>query len=628
MIQCGDAVCRRCARKSLDCVFRPHQRGRKPGTRYVILGYLVVISERSFTNLSSIHKRAPPQQTTTIRLPGIEEIQQSHSWETGTLQPSSLLHHAVSHGRFSLRNVLSTPGPSTQLSSGEPSSTSAGDPIPMGLVTVEMASSLFDDFMTYLNPYISQLDPQLHTFDYVRRKSAFLLSAVLAVSAKSSHPLLYERLLSHAEGLLSDCFMRGLKSTEIAQAVMLLTYWKKPEDSRAWVFLGYTVRMGMELGWHRLSRLSRADAAAMSREQQLEHRNIERTWHVLFVYDRSMSLQTAKPWMIERSDFTESIEAWCKEPLAVPTDILLGAFVTLRLLTSEVFKLLGGDNLARNGAGGGSSQFYPLCSFFAIIKGRIAEWESKWTQRAEQDCHQFLIRFYAAHLRLQMFSLPLHEVLSGRNKDNPDQQQREISSNLEALWTSYSSAIAMLHLLSQYSSLIHLVQDSVHVMTAYSASFLLKLMHGNLAPDIVAEIRPEVEAAIRQAAHCFRQGADLQRNASVTATTTTTSCALEASFLERILAKLTDAPGNPSASPGDEVEEHQPSSAEETAAVVYEQPTAIPTQAPEPGVNTAAGLYVDNVFAGLDGIFSEYALWGGGTSMDAWGNLQEGAFLT
>jgi hypothetical protein len=589
----------------------------------------VAVPGCSLANFSSLHKRAlPQQQASTIRLPGIEEIQQSPSWETGTLQPSSLLHHAVSHGRFSLRNVLSTPGPSTQVSSGEPSSTSAGDPITMGLVTIEMASSLFDDFMTYLNPYISQLDAQLHTFDYVRRKSAFLLSAVLAVSAKSSHPLIYERLLSHAEGLLSDCFMRGLKSTEIAQAVMLLTYWKKPEDSRAWVFLGYTVRMGMELGWHRLSRLSSADAASMSREQQLEHRNIERTWYVLFVYDRSMSLQTAKPWMIERSDFTESIEAWCREPLAVPTDILLGAFVTLRLLTSEVFKLLGGDNLARNGAGGGSSQFYPLCSFFAIIKGRIAEWESKWTQRAEQDCHQFLIRFYAAHLRLQMFSLPLHEVLGGRNKDNPEQQQQDVSSNLEALWTSYSSAIAMLHLLSRYSSLIHLVQDSVHVMTAYSASFLLKLMHGTLAPDILEEIRPEVVGAMQQAAHCFRRGAELQRNLSVTTTTTTTSCALEASFLDRILAKLADGRGNVTVSPGGEVDE-QPSTAEETVHS-YEQPVALnPTQASEPpGVNTvAAGLYANDVFAGLDGIFSEYALWGGGTSVDPWGNLQEGAFL-
>jgi hypothetical protein len=54
---------------------------------------------------------------------------------------------------------------------------------------------------------------------------------------------------------------------------------------------------------------------------------------------------------------------------------------------------------------------------------------------------------------------------------------------------------------------------------------------------------------------------------------------------------------------------------------------ALSTQEAEPVVTTAAGLYVDDVFAGLDGIFSEYALWGGGTLTDAWGNLQEGTFL-
>jgi hypothetical protein len=50
-------------------------------------------------------------------------------------------------------------------------------------------------------------------------------------------------------------------------------------------------------------------------------------------------------------------------------------------------------------------------------------------------------------------------------------------------------------------------------------------------------------------------------------------------------------------------------------------------QEAEPAVTTAGALYVDNVFAGLDGIFSEYALWGNGTLTDAWGNLQEGTFL-
>jgi hypothetical protein len=117
----------------------------------------------------------------------------------------------------------------------------------------------------------------------------------------------------------------------------------------------------------------------------------------------------------------------------------------------------------------------------------------------------------------------------------------------------------------------------------------------------------------------------------VTTTTTTTSCALEASFLDRILVKLADMQGNVTVSPGGELDE-QPSAAEETVHS-YEQPVASlnpTTQASEPpGVSTAAtaGLYANDVFAGLDGIFSEYALWGGGTSVDAWGNLQEGVFL-
>lgn len=89
----------------------------------------------------------------------------------------------------------------------------------------------------------------------------------------------------------------------------------------------------------------------------------------------SMSLQTGKPWMIERSDFIESIEAWCKDPLATPGDRLLGAFVTLRLLSSEVFKLLGPRSTNND-----MSQFHRLDSFLAIIKGRIDDWELKWTR--------------------------------------------------------------------------------------------------------------------------------------------------------------------------------------------------------------------------------------------------------
>ncbi|QGA16131.1 hypothetical protein EYB26_003798 [Talaromyces marneffei] len=193
-----------------------------------------------------------------------------------------------------------------------------------------------------------------------------------------------------------------------------------------------------------------------------EARNVERTWFLLFVYDRSLSLQTGKPWMIERSGFIESIEHWSKERTATANDTLLAAFVTLRLLTSEVFKLLG---LCRHG-----SSFENIKSFLTIIGNRINEWEDKWMEACgdeSESCHPFLIRFYGTPLRLQLYSLPLQEIL-GSNDDN-------FAFDMAPLWESYSNAIVMLKLVCHFSARLYFAQDSIHVMTAYSADFLIKV---------------------------------------------------------------------------------------------------------------------------------------------------------
>jgi uncharacterized membrane protein len=87
--------------------------------------------------------------------------------------------------------------------------------------------------------------------------------------------------------------------------------------------------------------------------------------------------------------------------------------------------------------------------------------------RCPETCHPFLIRFYGTHLRLQLFSLPLQEILASADPD--------ISTNLEVLWVSYSSALEMLQLINRSASFLYFAQDSVHVMTAYSAAFLIKV---------------------------------------------------------------------------------------------------------------------------------------------------------
>jgi hypothetical protein len=93
----------------------------------------------------------------------------------------------------------------------------------------------------------------------------------------------------------------------------------------------------------------------------------------------SIGLQTGKPWMIERSGFIESVESWCRDPMAITNDRLLGALVTLRLLSSEVYKLLGPRS---SGVRAGES--HALESLLAIIDSRIEEWQLRWLAVADQ----------------------------------------------------------------------------------------------------------------------------------------------------------------------------------------------------------------------------------------------------
>ncbi|KAJ5630371.1 fungal-specific transcription factor domain-containing protein [Penicillium longicatenatum] len=437
------------------------------------------------------------------------------------LQPSGVLSHEAMKGRFSLRYILgSGENERPERHEGDHSG-SLDDPIRLGLINISIAQCLFDHFITVFNPYISQLDPALHTFSYVRRKSSFLLSTILASSAKAFNPTFYPKLHEHAESLLAKNFLSGIKTTEIAQGTLILTYWKEPRDTRAWVLLGYVIRMCTDMGWHKFLP-SQSQNHTMSESERRETRNKERTWFLLFVYDRSMSLQTGRPWMIERDEFIESIETWCNDPLATRHDPLLGAFVTLRILTSEAVRLLNPQSWE-----GKRAKMQGIELQLDFINTRIRKWEKQWTRKikalstSEENCHEFLIRFYGSHIILQLSSLPLQVMLSSGAS--------EASLDLGTFWMAYSSALSMLKLISDFSAHIYFVQDSIHVMNAYSGAFLVKLAHA--VPETIAkQIRPEIIKAIREATAAFSsQGAP-----------DGSTCVLQAQFLGKIAARLSE----------------------------------------------------------------------------------------
>lgn len=501
--------CERCARKSLDCVFQQHRRGRKPGTK---------ISKRKAVELPSTDAATKNTPDYSRGSPSITEGGPVE--DPGNLQPSGVLNQEAMRGKFSLRRILSTTDGDALEPPERPLPAHLEDPVEMNILGLAMARTLFENFIEFLNPYISQLDPRLHTFDYVR-KSSFLFTTVLAVSAKTFSPAVYNALYEHAQDLYTESFRNGSKSTEIVQAILILTYWKQPQDTRAWTSVGYAIRMCMDMGWHKLTAYSAASRANADETKRREVRNIERTWLVLFVYDRSISLQTGRPWMIDRSSFIESIEAWCSDPIADRTDDLLGAFVTLRLMISSIFPLHALDSPRSE-----KMASEDLESLLSIKKASIERWERRWVQSVEKrqtaeqgSCHKFLIRFYGTHFRLQLFSLPLRDVLSSEYSDS--------SLHLDIIWAAFTGALDMLKLTSLNPRLLSYAQDSVHVMTAYSAAFLVKLLLS--APDIIVQqIEYTVVDTIRAAAQAFSEAGAAAG----------TSCDLQSRFLNNIAIKL------------------------------------------------------------------------------------------
>ncbi|KAJ4376334.1 hypothetical protein N0V83_001617 [Neocucurbitaria cava] len=279
--------CHRCTRKSLDCVFQQHRRGRKLGTR--LNPQCSSKSDRPAHVESTTEPGHAQSQDefglTAERQPDEPESVTRDFWaDNDGFQPPSLLNRHAAKGNFSLQNVLSTNAEPRFVTAGSSSSARTEDPIATGLLNYAIATSLFERFMENLNPFICQFDPVLHTFDYVRETSPFLFSAVLAAAAKALNPSLYTPLRDHAETLFARAFRRGDKSPEVVQAILVLTYWKEPEDTRAFVNVGLAIRIAMELGWNKS--VVHGQTSGSNVLEARKARNIQRTWLVMFVYDR------------------------------------------------------------------------------------------------------------------------------------------------------------------------------------------------------------------------------------------------------------------------------------------------------------------------------------------------------
>ncbi|CAK9783420.1 unnamed protein product [Cutaneotrichosporon oleaginosum] len=329
-------VCKRCSDQGLECEYQKHRRGRRKKNPDGLNG---AAASRSRSRSPSHHASSPPRP-----LVDRERAERGRSIPSSAVRSHSIRFSHVVPIEGDSSPYLPPPNsqpPATGGASLALLRTDCPDPVMSGFLTEADAYELFEFYFHHLNVTVAILDPVLHTATYCRDKSPLLFSAVLTVTAKIIRPKAYSSCLLIANKLVGQAVEFGLCSIEVVQAIIMLTHWKKADDSTSWRKVGYAIRMAQEL---RLNQ--RAPRPLPRNERQArEVLNKERCWLNLIVADYHLAMHHSLPRMINQDDVDDPMEWITEHPhLPCPGEAVIAPWINFSRLCRLFADMLASMN--------------------------------------------------------------------------------------------------------------------------------------------------------------------------------------------------------------------------------------------------------------------------------------------
>ncbi|KZV67951.1 hypothetical protein PENSPDRAFT_583137 [Peniophora sp. CONT] len=515
--------CDRCRRQNLDCIFEKHRRGRKPGSKLSEASKMLRRLEKGLSSAkakgAALHDQTDPQSADgstsghssypsgpfpnndlpPLKLPASfgDNANDPHyneddeDEENPSAAPAKLISKENQRQPF-LKTILNPEHEAPAAASYRPPATPANsrmstfswsspppppeqpairDPVSVGLIDDAYAKVLFDLVFLRLNPFICLFDPALHSVTYVRSRSPFLFTVILMAGCKFFKPEAFRQCQKMANELATRAFAENWKSVEVVQAFACLCYWKEPEDTRTWTYIGYACRMAIELGLNRYH----ATAPPGENEYQLrERRNRERTYLVLFVHDRSLATQTGRAWMLPEDEIVRNAHHWHENGGGDirPEDVIVSAFVQLRCITAETTEVFHMHNNSTEHGDLDRAVLLRNCN--AKLTQWMGVWETEMQRANGERFHMEFLKFFRLYVRLFLNSFGIQGSMASMSN------QTRAAPSVQALSMCYTSAIENLQIVYQEFAKMNMLrycQDSITVMTAYCAVFLLRVSH-------------------------------------------------------------------------------------------------------------------------------------------------------
>ncbi|KXJ89128.1 hypothetical protein Micbo1qcDRAFT_235467 [Microdochium bolleyi] len=402
------------------------------------------------------------------------------------------------------------------------------DPIELGLVTLAEAEALFSYFFDKLAHTRWGIDPVIHTVDFVRRRSAYLLTSIAAASAMflPSMEALYKRLSNHRRHLAGLIMSRRFKSVEIILAFMVNVPWLSAgehwADDETSTYMSMALTIALDLSINKIilpataepnsPRGTVASSECISARRALAvdgfaHidpnslmgkrllRRRERVWLSLFVLERGVCLARGRQYVLPMSPLIETCDSWHLSDLADRWD---GSIVSIAVLRRDLANQIARVREICDDYAEGT---IPESEIVDKLKSEITQFFDRWYHTwplqigdREQLALPPYVEILASHTRLSMYSSVINHTTA------PATARHYFRA------AGLSSALNVLRVAVQGEGQLRSMPNNTAIMISFAACFALRVSTvadgqqggaSTLAPSIRTLILETVEVLHR-----------------------------------------------------------------------------------------------------------------------------------
>lgn len=342
-----------------------------------------------------------------------------------------------------------------------------------GLVAPEDVERLFEIFYKHVNPFVSLLDPILHTPQSTFARCPFLFTVICAISSRYHPPKssIYPIAMHFAKHSAANALIDGWKSVELCQAYILMSIYAVParrwEEDRSWLYTGLAIRIATDLNLHQLP-----TTKPTNEKQEREILNRIRVWQICFNLDRSTATQFGKPSTIKEDSIIRHSADWYKKsPYNLEYDVHMCGYTVLLRIVAKFH-----DEVFAEGSGLSSLKRVDFRDVTLRYDRELEAFKEEWEGRfnavggdrgAEFRCK--LLPFLVGYSRLVMFSFGFQQAFHRGIQAGDDLFFNKCLSSAKTVIRCMNEELAP-------SGFMRYAPDGHFIFAAFASAFLLKLL--------------------------------------------------------------------------------------------------------------------------------------------------------